>query len=128
MSLKSADNWFSKFIRIRDADEDGIIHCISCPKEVHWTKADCGHFVKRQHKALRYSEINCNGQCKECNWLKQGNDIEYAKGLDVKYGTGTAESLLALARNTFHLGKFELKVIADHYKEKFENLKKEKGL
>ncbi len=128
MSLKSADSNFSKFIRIRDADEDGNVHCISCGKIIHWTKADNGHFIKRQHKALRYNEINCNAQCKECNWLKQGNDIQYAKGLEKKYGPGTVEILEALEKNTLHLGKFELKVIADHYKEKFEQLKKEKGL
>ena len=128
MSLKSADSWFSKFIRVRDADEDGIIFCISCGNPVHWKDADCGHFIKRQHKSLRYSEINGNGQCRKCNWLEQGNDIGYAKGLEKKYGLGTVDKLQALAKTTLHLGKFELKAIADHYKEKFEQLKKEKGL
>lgn len=128
MSLKTADKWFSMFIRLRDADENGIIRCISCGKPVHWIKADAGHFVKRQHKALRFSEINVNGQDRECNWLKQGNDIEYAKGLDRKYGPGTAEKLLAMKNGMLHLGSFELKVIAEHYKWLAEELKKSKNL
>jgi len=128
MSLKTADSYFSKFIRIRDADEDGIIRCISCDKPVHWEKADAGHFVKRQHKSLRFSEINVNGQCRSCNWLLQGNDIHYAKGLEEKYGKGTVKDLILLKNNTFHLGEFELKIISDHYKEKFETLRKQKGL
>ena len=127
-SLKSVDNWFSKFIRARDADEDGIIRCISCGKPVHWKKADAGHFIKRQHRALRFSEINVNGQCRSCNWLLQGNDINYAKGLVKKYGPGIIEQLQALKNGALHLGRFELKIIADNYKEKFGNLKKIKGL
>ena len=95
---------------------------------VHWIKADNGHFIKRQHKSLRFNETNCNAQCKECNWLEQGNDIGYARGLEKKYGAGTIDKLQALAKTTLHMGKFELKAIADHYKEKFEQLKKEKGL
>jgi len=128
MSLQSADSWFSKFIRLRDADANGIIRCISCGQPHHWKDADCGHFVKRQYKALRFNEQNANAQCRSCNWLKQGNDIAYAAGIDTKYGRGTADKLRALKNGTFHLGKFEIKVISDHYREKFMELKKQKGL
>jgi len=128
MNFKSADTWFSKFIRIRDAESKGYMRCISCGTFHYWTDFDCGHFVKRQHKALRFNEQNCQAQCRNCNWLLQGNDIEFAKGLDWKYGEGTVDKLRALQNSTLHLGKFELKVIADHYRTKFNELKKEKGL
>lgn len=128
MSLSSADSWFSKFIRLRDADEDGVIRCISCGKPVHWKQADAGHFIKRQHKATRFNEKNVNAQCKECNWLKQGNDLHYAKGLEEKYGEGIVEELEILGKCTHHLGKFELKCIAEHYKEKFNELLHERSL
>lgn len=129
MSLfKKADTWFSLYIRLRDADKDGIIRCISCGAPVFWKKADAGHFIKRQHKALRFNEKNVNGQCKKCNWLEQGNDIGYAKGLDKKYGPGTADQLRAIKNNTMHLGKFEITVIAEEYRNKFNQLKKERGL
>ena len=128
MSLKTADKWFSKFIRIRDADKDGIIRCISCGQPVHWKKADAGHFIKRQHKALRFNEKNVNAQGKRCNWLLQGNDINYAIGLEKKYGPGIIEELEIAKRNTIHLGQFELKLIAAHYRQRFNELKKEKGL
>ncbi len=128
MSLKTADKWFSKFIRIRDADDDGIITCISCSIRKHWKNMDCGHFIKRQFKSLRYNEKNCNGQCRKCNWLLQGNDIEYAKGLVKKYGSGVLEQLVATKHRTLPMGRFELKHIADYYRMKFNQLKKLKGL
>ena len=128
MSLKNADKYFSLFIRIRDANENGIITCISCRNPVHWKKADCGHFIKRQFKSLRYNEKNCNGQCRKCNWLMQGNDIEYAKGLVKKYGLGILEELVATKHRTLPMGRFELKHIADYYRDRFNQMKKLKGL
>ena len=127
MSLKTTDSWFSKFVRLRDSDSHGILRCISCGEPVFWKKADAGHFIKRQHKSLRFDEKNVNGQCRKCNWLLQGNDINYAKGLEKKYGSGIIELLELAKRNTLHLGKFELKIISDNYRMKFNELKKEKN-
>jgi len=126
-SLKQADKWFSKFIRLRDANEEGIIRCISCRKPVHWKKCDAGHFMKRQHMAVRFDEKNVNAQCKYCNNFEQGNDINYAIGLEKKYGPGIIEKLELAKRNTLHLGDFELKIIAEHYREKFNELMEENG-
>jgi len=126
--LKTADSNFSKFIRLRDADENGMIHCISCGRLVFWKNADAGHFIKRQHKALRFNEQNTNGQCKKCNCFEQGNDTMYAVGLVKKYGKNIINELYTAKNETIHLGEFELKVIAEHYKEKFELLRKQKGL
>jgi hypothetical protein len=78
--------------------------------------------------ALRFNEQNCNAQCKKCNAFEQGNDIGYAAGIDKKYGAGTADKLRAMKNNTLHLGRFELKIIADHYKTLFLELKEQKGL
>lgn len=128
MKTTSADNWFSKFIRLRDADENGFIRCISCGRVVFWKDADCGHFIKRQHMALRFNEQNCAAQDKRCNCFEQGNDIGFAEGLDKRYGPGTADKLRAMKNNTLHLSKFELSVIADHYRDEVMKLRKEKGL
>lgn len=61
-----ADEWMSKFIRLRDADASGYGRCISCGKLVHWSEADNGHFINRGHLNTRYDEQNCNLQCRSC--------------------------------------------------------------
>ena len=128
MSLKAADKWFSKYIRARDADANGIVRCISCGDPHHWSKCDAGHFIKRQHMSLRFNEKNVNAQCRKCNWLEQGNDIGYAKGLMKKYGPGIIEYFEIARRQTHKLSKFELGVIAANYRQKFNEIKAEKGL
>jgi len=128
LNYKTTDKWFSKYIRLRDSDDTGILNCISCGIPIHWTKADAGHFIKRQFKSTRYNEKNCNGQCRKCNWLLQGNDIEYAKGLVKKWGPGIVERLEIAKNRTLPMGRFELKHIADYYRMRFNQMKKLKGL
>ena len=91
---------------------------------------DAGHFIKKIKKfsAVWYNEKNVNGQCRYCNWILQGNDINYAKGLEKKYGKEIIEQLEAAKNRTMKTGRFELKHIADYYRDKFNQLKKLKGL
>lgn len=92
MNYSNLDRNFSTFIRLRDS-KNGYITCISCGKILPWKKSDCGHFVNRRNMNLRYSEKNCNAQCRECNRFYEGNASGYALGLIKKYGVGIIEEL-----------------------------------
>jgi hypothetical protein len=75
------DRIFSQYIRLRDADQNGYIRCISCGKIVLWKEADNGHFINRKHMSLRFSETNCNAQCRSCNRFDEGNMTGYNLGM-----------------------------------------------
>lgn len=92
------DRWFSKFIRLRDADRNGICRCITCGTPHHWKDIDCGHFVSREKSVTRYDERNCHAQCKVCNRFKSGNQFEHGKAIDRIHGLGTAELLNTLGK------------------------------
>lgn len=69
---------FNKFIRERDRDKG----CISCGAEV----TEAGHYYSQgHHSALRFNEINTNGQCTRCNRFLHGNLINYRFGLGRRY-------------------------------------------
>lgn len=77
--LKKAQEVFNKFIRDRDSDKG----CISCGSEVH----HAGHYFSQgHHSALRFNEMNTNGQCLRCNNFLHGNLINYRIGLVKRYG------------------------------------------
>ena len=133
---KRLDIYFSKFIRLRDSDENGITKCCTCEKYKFWKGkylgdtegADCGHYSKR-NRAHRFTEKNCNAQCKGCNSDKKGKgeaDL-HALYIDSKYGTGTAiglresENIIIKHPREWYIMKME------HYKEKGKKLAKEKG-
>ena len=128
MKINKADVWFSKFIRLRDADDDGYCTCITCGAVRHWKNLDCGHFIKRQFMSARYNEKNCNAQCKNCNNFEQGNDSNYERFILAKYGLQELELLRACKRYNTKFSKLMIDVLADEYKKKALELAKMKGI
>jgi len=107
--LKKAQDVFNKWVRTRDKD----FGCISCGAAID----HAGHYLSQgHHSALRYNEMNVNGQCLRCNTFLHGNVINYRKGLVKKYGE---EKVLMLESNRAHTKKwsrFELEAIVNEYK------------
>lgn len=127
MNIKTVDNYFSQFIRLRDTNENGIGNCCSCGKIVKYNNSDCGHYVNRKHNSLRYSEINCNIQCISCNRYSEGNMSGYTLFLIRKYGSDIIEKLDFAKKQYFKLGSFELNNIGNYYKQKVNDLIKTKN-
>jgi len=128
MKTTGADKWLSIFIRLRDANEDGICKCVTCESRQLWRSMDCGHFIKRQHIATRFNEKNCHAQCKNCNYFKQGNDANYERFIIETYGIDELNKLKSAEHSTCKIGSFEMKQLEKYYKEKAINLAKQKGL
>jgi len=111
---------FSVWIRMRDADDNGIVICISSGKRYHWSKVDNGHYLPRSvAPGLIFNEMNCNAQSKIDNWM-EGNRIEYRKGMIKKYGLAKVELLESLQNVKSGLGVFEMKFLLLDYLEKFK--------
>ena len=126
---KELDKFFSLFIRLRDATDEGLCQCITCGKVSHYKKGiQNGHFQSRRFMSTRYDEKNCSSQCVACNMFRGGEQFRFALALDSKYGEGTAQELEFLARLTvkFTRGDYEDKI--RYYKSAVEKLKKEKGI
>jgi len=115
MNLAKLDKVFSQYIRLRDSDKNGICKCITCGGYHHWKQLDNGHFVKRQHLSLRFNEINCNAQCRKCNWLGQGEDVKYQAALQKKYGDDIIDKLLAAKNQAAKFSQFEIDALTKHY-------------
>lgn len=130
---RKAWKWFSRYIRARDANDDGYCECISCGDQFYWKskKANAGHFISKSlGNRLLFDETNVNAQCVKCNVNLGGNLYEYALGLDIRYGKGTAKKLKEIKDKdgTKKYTKQDYQDIADKYKKKFEKIRKEKGL
>lgn len=127
-----ADLWdmFSLFIRLRDADENGLVRCCTCGKIARWRGdgMQAGHFVGRQHWGTRYNEKNVNTQCSGCNGpYGAGQQAKHAIYINKLYGSGTS-ALLEGSRNGKKYTITEMNILYQHYLNKVEVLAKEKGL
>ena len=125
---KQLDTIFSRFIRLRDSDDNGWVRCISCGTPHNVTDIDCGHFIKRGKLSTRFHEKNCNGQCRGCNRYKNGNEAMYSYHLNQKWGAGTSDLLVMLSSQPAKYSRFDYEIMIKEYKAKVKKLKEEKGL
>jgi len=120
-TLKNAlDVVFSKYIRLMDADENGICKCISRPKLDYWKNMDAGHFINRKHLSLRWAVKNVHTQCKSCNRFDEGNIVGYTKAMLKRYGAGILDELEIIKHTTSKIARYDLEVLIDFYKEEIK--------
>tara|TARA_B110000495_G_scaffold133284_1_gene116510 strand:- start:1235 stop:1645 length:411 start_codon:yes stop_codon:yes gene_type:complete len=126
---KELDKWFSLYIRLREANEYGMVQCFTCGVVRGYKDGmQNGHFQSRKHMATRFHEENCQNQCIKCNMYSQGEQFKFGINLDAKYGEGRAEELEFLARTTLKISRVEYEEKISYYKQLVENLKEEKGI
>lgn len=89
---------------------------------------DCGHGIGRQHWGTRYDEKNNHAQCKRCNGFEGGRMDVYKEQVDKIYGQGSWQLLELKSRTTTkRYGKFEVETLTKHYKERADELDRNKA-
>jgi hypothetical protein len=126
---KELDKWFSLYIRLREATNEGLVQCFTCGNvNSYKVGMQNGHFMSRQFMATRYDEQNCQVQCVGCNMFKFGEQFKFSLALDYKYGKGTAEELLHKSRQINKMSSKDFEEKISYYKLIVEKLLKDKGL
>lgn len=114
---------FSKYIRLRDADENGMVKCISCDDVKHWKEMQAGHFVAASVSlALRFDERNVNTQCPKCNCWDDRSIHRYTIAMRKKYGPDIVEELDEIRRNGqgFKIYETGYRELLEKYQQKAE--------
>ena len=126
--VKKLDVVFSEFIRLRDSRPFGYkaFRCISCGQVKPYEQMDCGHFIGRTNMATRFSEDNCNGECRSCNRFSADHIIYYQRNLEKKLGTNRVATLVALGHSSKKWAVWELEILITHYKNEVKKMKAER--
>jgi len=102
---KEARKYFNKAVKYRDSEYANgcwTFDCITCNGNVlfkdnegrTYKNAQAGHFQPEIYGNTRFNDMNVNGQCgMKCNKIGLGEQVKYARALDLKYGDGTAAQL-----------------------------------
>lgn len=125
---KELDKWFSLYIRLRDATDEGLVQCFTSGRVYHYKEIHAGHFISRRCLATRWCEINVQPQSAKDNLFGQGEQYRFGLNLDAKYGEGTAEELELKSRQTVKLSRVDYEDKISYYKDAVKNLKIEKGI
>lgn len=111
-----ADKVFSKFVRQRDADMNGVVRCCTCGKIDHWKNMHCGHYRSRRYLAVRYDEWNVGVQCPKCNLFAQGEQVEFRNYLVKRYGEYAVNIIDLKYRNTVNDSRMLYETVIEKYK------------
>lgn len=109
---------FSEYIRRRDADEHGMVQCISCKGVTHWKLSQAGHFIpKSLGLSIYFEEKNVHNQCVYCN-LNGGNPSGYAIALKERYGNDIVEQLHQQKNMQIQISRQGYEEMIERYQEK----------
>lgn len=114
--IRKLDRIFSEYIRKRDANKKGLVKCISCQKEYHFTEVDAGHFISRKEMSIRYHPKNVHAQCRFCNRFRYGMQYVYSLELEKKE-EGLPKHLYNLSKKTTKYTMSDLQDLVDLYQD-----------
>jgi len=123
--VKKLDTIFSIYIRLRKADDLGIVSCYTCGKKDYYKKMQCGHFMSRKYYSTRWEELNCQVQCYSCNVMRYGEQYKYGLELQKEYGKDLPEELLTMSRQIVKFSNDDLLDKINRYKQLVDLKKKE---
>lgn len=120
-TLKSLKNkaWAlcSRYVRLREADEGGYVHCYTCRAPIHAIQeAQAGHAIPGRNNAVLLDDSICRPQCYACNCMRGGMHHIFATKLIRENGIEWWEKKLAGAREIVKLSR-------DDYEKKIAQFK-----
>lgn len=119
--IKRLDDAYSLYIRLKYADGEGMVQCVSCNARLpvrggkDFKGAQNGHYIKRTFHSTRWLDKNCHPQCYGCNVAMKGNYPNYTIFMEGKYGYGVVQELDAIAHNGVKFPTCQLKDMMEMY-------------
>lgn len=115
---------FSQYIRLKYANKDGFVRCVTCGKIKHWKEMQAGHY---KHNKLDFCEFNVFPQCVRCNHYKSGELGNYADFLIKKFGNDILEKIEIYAKLEKKYNIIELQYMHDEWKKIVKKFKEKIG-
>ena len=98
---KELDKWFSLYIRLKDATDEGMVQCFTSGRVYHYKSIHAGHFMSRKSLSTRWDETNVQPQSAADNLFGQGEQYKF---------------------------RVDYEDLISYYKALVKNLKEEKGI
>jgi len=115
---KKAWTLFSKYIRLKYADDNGYVQCVTCKCIKHWKEMQAGHYISRRFSFYLFSETNVFPQCVACNMFNKGELGKYCLFLQGKYGKEWVDERTNTAPPIKQFKRPELEIIIESLKQK----------
>lgn len=99
--IKEADTKYSKYVRQLYADKHGMVKCYTCDGVYPVKKIQCGHYIPRGIKYLRWELDNLRPQCFLCNCRRYGMSFLFRERLVEEIGESRVRAMEKRAKDLF---------------------------
>lgn len=127
-SKATAWSWFAKYIKLRDAlkttGTPDHAMCVTCGNVYDISDMDAGHALPGRTGGILFDESIVYAQCRACNRQGNGEKQAFKRFLVELHGIEWYEMKEQARKANTKLGDYECKLIADLYREKYNELKK----
>lgn len=124
-AMDRADEWFSKYIRLKYSFESSgvlVCKCYTCGR-VHGIKeTENGHFQRRGYKTTRYHENDARPQCTQCNKWHSGEPEKFELNLIRDIGQDKVNELKKFAQERGEDSEQFYREQATKYRKLFKQL------
>lgn len=121
--VKECDEIISLYVRLKYADENGLVQCYTCPVILPYQQMQAGHYVGRANLHLRWdTNRNIRVQCHTCNCNKHGNLGVFAQNLEKEH-PGLPDILMEETAIIYKPSRDELRQIILQHKPLVRRLK-----
>ena len=123
---KKAWTEYSRYIRLKYADKNGYVMCITCGTIKHWKKLQAGHLLDGRCNSILFEEAITFPQCYGCNCMKSGNKEVFIPWFIDTYGRDFYEKMRRQKNKTVKFSYSDLEEKYEHYKKLAKELEDEK--
>lgn len=117
--VKKLDTVFSQWIRLSAGKR---IKCFTCPVVKDYKNMQCGHYISREVKGLRWNEDNCRPQCYGCNIMHSGRSVDFRENLVRDMGEARVKELEQMRFILFRPTEEYLTTLIALYEERLREL------
>lgn len=122
--VDAAATLLQKLVRLKPADDNGYVRCVTCGEWAHWKDMQGGHFISRKSTKWKLVEENVHPQCPGCNGflMKYGNGKQiYTAWMIDHYGREMVDHMLATCGETKKYTRSEVADIAADFKAQIKH-------
>ena len=120
--VEEAAKLMQKYVRVKSADSNGNVTCVTCGVVRHYKEMQGGHFIGRKWLATKLMEENIHVQCPCCNGPLSGNMIQYTLYMTDTYGREFVDELQRLKHQSRKFYKNEVEEIKKDLRVKIQEL------
>jgi len=120
-----------RLVRLKAADSNGIVRCVTCDKHLHWSEAQGGHMIERGKTATKLVEEQVNPQCPGCNMYRMktaSGVLDYRRYMVGMYGEELVRDLEQLSKQPKKYSRSEVEELSNEFKRQIKEQEARLGI